>query len=113
MAARKLIRPAAEPSAEGGRGVRRKTAPPEQTHAEEYYYLKQMGSKTPMVIVLVNDEELTGEIEWYDKNAIKLNRAKAPSLVILKHNIRYLYKKSERKRARRTARSKAAADNAE
>lgn len=98
---------------EGGRGVRRKNAPPEQTNAEEYYYLKQMGAKTPMVIVLVNDEELIGEIEWYDKNAIKLNRVKAPGLVILKHNIRYLYKQSERKRSRRTARAKSAADREE
>lgn len=104
MANRKLIRPEVEASAEG-RAVRRKTAPPEQTNAEEYYYLKQMSQKTSMVVVLNNDEELIGEIEWYDKNSIKLNRHREPSLVILKHNIRYLFKEDERKRGQRRARS--------
>jgi len=33
----------------------RKSAPPEQTNAENFYYQKQMQSKTPMVIVLTDD----------------------------------------------------------
>ena len=104
MANRKLIRPEVEASTEG-RAVKRKTAPPEQTNAEEYYYLKQMAHKTPMAVVLTNDEELIGEIEWYDKNSIKHNRHRQPSLVILKHNIRYLFKEDERKRSHRRATS--------
>ncbi len=104
MTTRKLIRPdRTEPRA--SRGVRRKQAPPEQTSAEEYYYLKQMAAKTPMVLVLTNDEELQGWIEWYDKGAIKLNRSKGPNLLIPKHNIRYMFKEEERKRFRRRERS--------
>ena len=38
----------------------RKSAPPEQTNAENFYYQKQMQSKTPMVIVLSDDEEIRG-----------------------------------------------------
>src|SRR5579863_703531 len=34
----------------GAGGGGRKTAPPEQTNAENFYYQKQMQSKTPMVI---------------------------------------------------------------
>ena len=101
MPNRKLIRPEASPKDSASRSVRRKQSPPEQTNAEEFYYLKQMAAKTPMVIVLVNDEELTGWIEWYDKNALKLNRTDGPNLLILKHNIRYLFKESERKRSKR------------
>ncbi len=101
MPNRKLIRPEASPKDAASRSVRRKQSPPEQTNAEEFYYLKQMAAKTPMVVVLVNDEELTGWIEWYDKNAIKLNRTDGPNLLILKHNIRYLFKESERKRSKR------------
>jgi hypothetical protein len=56
------------------RSVRRKQTPPEQTNAEEFYYLKQMAAKTPMVVVLLDGEELRGWIEWYDKGSIKLNR---------------------------------------
>jgi sRNA-binding regulator protein Hfq len=102
MANRKLIRPDAELTRDvASRSVRRKQAPPEQTNAEEFYYLKQMSAKTPMVVVLTNDERLVGWIEWYDKGAIKINRTDAPNLLIPKHNIRYLYKEEEERRGRR------------
>ncbi len=70
----------------------RKRVPPEQTNAETFYYKKQMDARTPMVVVLQDGEELHGVIEWYDKNCIKLHRQDAPNLLILKHNIKYLYK---------------------
>jgi hypothetical protein len=47
---------------------RPRRVPPEQTNAESFYYLKQMNSKTPMVVVLQDGEEIRGIIEWYDKN---------------------------------------------
>ncbi len=101
MTNRKLIRPDVDQRGAAGRGVRRKQVPPEQTNAEEFYYLKQMASKTPMVIFLTNDEELRGWIEWYDKGAIKLNRPNEPNLLIPKHNIRYMFKEEELRRSRR------------
>jgi sRNA-binding regulator protein Hfq len=70
----------------------RKRVPPEQTNAESFYYKKQMDSRTPMVIVLQDGEELRGTIEWYDKGSLKLHRQDGPNLLILKHNIKYLYK---------------------
>jgi host factor-I protein len=73
----------------------RKVAPPEQTNAENFYYQKQMQSKTPMVIVLCDDEEIHGVIEWYDKNCIKVNRTEGPNLMIYKPSIKYLYKEGE------------------
>jgi host factor-I protein len=73
----------------------RKRVPPEQTNAESFYYKKQMESKTPMVLVLQDGEELRGTIEWYDKSCIKLHRNDAPNLLVLKHNIKYLYKENE------------------
>jgi sRNA-binding regulator protein Hfq len=80
---------------------RRKIAPPEQTNAESFYYLKQMQSKTPMVIVLQNDEKLRGVIEWYDKHCLKINRVKEPNVLVPKHNIKYIYKQEEEPRIRR------------
>jgi hypothetical protein len=41
----------------------KKTPPTEQTNAENFYYQKQMQSKTPMVIVLRDGEEVRGYIE--------------------------------------------------
>ncbi len=104
MTQRKLIRPDAGEQ-RASRGARRKQVPPEQTNAEEFYYLKQMAAKTPMVVVLNNDEELHGWIEWYDKGTIKLNRQKGPNLLIPKHSIRYMFKEEELKRFRRRERS--------
>jgi host factor-I protein len=75
----------------------RKTPPPDQTNAENFYYQKQMQSKTPMVIVMVDDEEIHGMIEWYDKNCIKVNRTGAPNVVIYKPSIKYMFKEGEGK----------------
>jgi sRNA-binding regulator protein Hfq len=72
-----------------------RTAPPEATHAENFYYLKQMHSRTPMVIVLTDGEEIRGWIEWYDKTCLKVNREGAPNLLIQKHVIKYVFKQEE------------------
>jgi sRNA-binding regulator protein Hfq len=114
MANRKLIRPdLSDTRVSSSRGVRRKQTPPEQTNAEEFYYLKQMAAKTPMVVVLGNGEELIGWIEWYDKGAIKLNRHNEPNLLIPKHNIRYMYKEEERRKNHRRRVRVASADGTE
>ena len=104
MSNRKLIRPELDDKKDGaGRGARRRSGPPEQTNAEEFYYIKQMAAKTAMVVVLTDGEELRGWIEWYDKGSLKLNRSDGPNLLVLKHNIRYIYKEDEaRRRARRS-----------
>jgi RNA chaperone Hfq len=73
----------------------KKTAPTEQTNAENFYYQKQMQSKTPMVIVLRDGEEVHGYIEWYDRNCIKLNRNGAANLMIYKPAIKYMFKEGE------------------
>lgn len=75
--------------------AQKKKVPPEQTNAESFYYKKQMDAHTPMVIVLQDGETLHGSIEWYDKNSLKLHRTDGPNLLVLKHNIKYLYKDSE------------------
>lgn len=91
---RKLIRPSLtdiKDKMTGGRAVK-KTVPPDQTNAENFYYVKQMQSKTPMVIVMKDGEELHGVIEWYDKCCLKFNREGAPNLLVYKPNIKYMYK---------------------
>jgi sRNA-binding regulator protein Hfq len=76
-------------------GSSKKSLPPEQTHAENFYYQKQMQAKTPMVLVLQDGEEIHGVIEWYDKYCLKLNRAAGANLLIYKPSIKYMYKESE------------------
>ena len=70
----------------------KKAIPPDQTNAENFYYMKQMQTKTPMVIMLKDGEKLEGIIEWYDKTCLKVNREGAPNLLLYKTNIKYMYK---------------------
>jgi host factor-I protein len=70
----------------------KKTTPPDQTNAEQFYYSKQMQSKTRMVVVLTDGEQLEGVIEWYDRDCLKLNRIGAPNLLLYKRSIKYMYK---------------------
>jgi host factor-I protein len=97
MANRKLIRPSLSDLKEQltVQQTRRKATPTDQTNAENFYYVKQMQNRTPMVVVLQDGEQLEGVIEWYDKNSIKLNRTGEPNLLVLKHYIKYMYKEGE------------------
>ena len=96
---RKLIRPSLSDMKEKT-DAPRKTAgapqkrpvPPDQTNAENFYYVKQMQSKTPMVITLKDGEVLKGVIEWYDRSCLKVNRDGEPNVLLYKSNIKYLYK---------------------
>ncbi|MFL6336425.1 MAG: hypothetical protein ACJ754_24240 [Pyrinomonadaceae bacterium] len=74
----------------------RKKIPPAETSAEIFYYKKQMDQHTPMVIVLTDGEEVEGTIEWYDRTALKINRKGAPNIMLLKHNIKYMFKAEDR-----------------
>ena len=78
---RKLIRPnlnGAKEQIVSRRVQKPKTTPPDQTHAESFYYLKQMQTKTTMVVVLTDGETLHGVIEWYDKFCLKTHPGRRP-----------------------------------
>jgi RNA chaperone Hfq len=107
MVNRKLFRPVltdmkesyaprqAQPAPQAAPPARKKPAPPEQTFAENFYYVKQMQSRTPVAVVLTDGEVLRGTVEWYDRDCIKLTRYGSPNLLIYKHFIRYLYKEGD------------------
>ena len=99
---RRLIRPSLDEVKEQRNRQRpprnhrqKRSAPPDQTHAESFYYIKQMQNRTPMVVVLRDGEELFGTIEWYDRSCLKLSRAEGPNLLVYKDGIKYLYKQDE------------------
>jgi|SRR5579864_3417451 len=73
----------------------KKAPPPNQTFAENFYFQKQMQSRTPMVVVLADGEQIHGVIEWYDQDCIKVNRPGSANLLIYKSCIKYLYKEAE------------------
>lgn len=64
-----------------------------QRQAELFYLQKQIQSQTPMVIVLEDGELVEGQIEWYDRHALKV-RGRNRTLVY-KSAIKYMYKLGE------------------
>jgi sRNA-binding regulator protein Hfq len=100
---RKLIRPsfnefkekAQAPRKSGPPAPQKRQIPPDQTNAENFYYVKQMQLKTQMVITLKDGEVIKGVIEWYDKTCLKLNRDGDPNLLVYKSNIKYMHKEEE------------------
>jgi small nuclear ribonucleoprotein (snRNP)-like protein len=84
----------------------------ESSHAEAFYFQKQIQAQTRIIVVLENGSQLEGTIEWYDRYAIKL-RAVSPGaaaesngngnhsvpgrnrVLIYKDCIRYIYKAGE------------------
>lgn len=82
--------------ANGAASSGRKRQPTAETNAEVFYYKKQIESHTPMTIVLQDGEEIEGTIEWYDRSALKVNRKSAPNIMLLKHNIKYMFKAEDR-----------------
>ena len=87
---------AAQQAAAAAVQVRKRVPPPTETSAEIFYYKKQIDAHTLMVIVLLDGEEIEGTIEWYDRGALKVNRKDAPNLLVLKRNVKYMFKADER-----------------
>ncbi len=110
MEHRKLVRPSlsayrqprAKPS---GYGARRSEpapeaagpfpAPPALTNAEAFYYVKQMNAATPMVVVLDGQEEVLGQIQWYDHLCVSLRRPDGSDVLLYKKAVKYMYKLEE------------------
>ena len=96
---RKLIRPSLNeikeqitPPRRPPQAQQKKPVPPDQTNAENFYYVKQMQAKTAMVFVLRDGETVHGVIEWYDKGCLKVNRTEGPNILLYKPSIKYMYK---------------------
>jgi len=103
---RKLVRPTLPARAlrDGGHGLRgasplltHQSAAPimtdEASHAEAFYFQKQVQMQTLMTFVLEDGDQIEGYIEWYDRHAIKVRNGSRT--LIYKSSIKYLYKTGE------------------
>lgn len=70
-------------------------AAPETTYRETEYIDKLSKGKTPVVLKLVDGEEIRGWIEYYDKDIIRITRNVQPNLFIYKSRIKYLFEDHE------------------
>jgi sRNA-binding regulator protein Hfq len=101
---RKLIRPRLPAGTLAGRNVGRiSTISPvqatpnrsnsESSHAEAFYFQKQIHSQTLMIFVLEDGQQIEGYIEWYDRNSIKVRHG--ARTLIYKSSIKYIYKAAD------------------
>ena len=67
---------------------------PESSHAEAFYFQKQMQQQTEMTVVLEDGEQLHGIIQWYDRCTVKM-RVGRTRILVYKASIKYLYKTSD------------------
>jgi sRNA-binding regulator protein Hfq len=69
----------------------------ESSHAEAFYFQKQIQSRTPMIFLLEDGDRIEGVIEWYDRYSIKVRQGTVRTL-IYKSGIKYLYKATDSER---------------
>jgi host factor-I protein len=77
-------------------------AAPETTYRETEYIDKLSKNKTPVVVKLIDGEEVRGWIEYYDKDIIRVTRSVQPNLFIYKNRVKYLFEDPEGTRKNRT-----------
>ncbi len=78
----------------------RRQAAPETTFREAEYIDRLSKSRTPVVVTLIDGEEIRGWIEYYDKDIIRITRDTQPNLFIYKNRVKYLYEDPANSRAR-------------
>src|SRR5437868_11635393 len=69
----------------------RRQAAPETTFREAEYIDRLSKSRTPVIVKLIDGEEIKGWIEYYDKDIIRITRESLPNLFIYKNRVKYLY----------------------
>jgi host factor-I protein len=75
-----------------------RTPPPEDTR-EEASFLKALGEKQrPVKLKLMDGQVVSGWIEYYDRNMLRLTREGAPNLFIFKHEIMYIAEEGGKRR---------------
>ncbi len=65
--------------------------PVEQTFEETRYLKYLIERKIPVCVKLVDNELVSGTVEYYDQRFIRITRKDEPNLFIFKHDIKYLY----------------------
>ncbi|MBM3785074.1 MAG: Sm ribonucleo-like protein [Acidobacteria bacterium] len=74
----------------GSKGVGKKKAP-ETTHRETEYFRELIERQQPVRVRLMDNQEHTGTLEYFDETFVRLTRTAQPNLFVFKHDIKYLF----------------------
>ncbi len=72
--------------------------PAANSHAEVFYFQKQIQQQTEMTLILEDGEAVHGVLEWHDRCSIKV-RAGRHRVLIYKAALKYMYKTSDARTA--------------
>jgi host factor-I protein len=79
---------------------RRRQTPSESTNKEGEYIEWLSRNRIRVVVKLVDDEEVRGWIEYFDRDVIRLTRNKESNLFIYRERMKYLFEEREPGRRR-------------
>ena len=71
--------------------MKAKQKAPEQTFEEVRYLKYLIDNEIRVRVRLCGDEEVEGQVEFYDVHFIRITRKDGPNLFVFKHDIKYLY----------------------
>ena len=80
---------------DGSGGRRSRGSVGESTNREGEYLGWLARNEVAVVVTLVDEEELRGWIEYFDRDIIRLTRDREANLFIYKERIKYLYEDPE------------------
>jgi host factor-I protein len=83
--------PATKTALKSASAAKAKNKPPEQTFQEVKYLRYLVEHEIPVCVKLVDNEEVSGIVEFYDQGFIRITREGAPNLFVFKHDIKYLF----------------------
>jgi hypothetical protein len=66
-----------------------------KTGEEEIFYREQMEERTPLVVVTTGGTRITGWLEWYDRQVIKMHSLTEPNRLVRKDEIKYIYRHAD------------------
>ncbi len=73
------------------KGAKSRPRAPQQTFEEANYLKRLAADATRVRVKLTGNEEVSGVVEFFDVNFIRLTRDDGPNLFLFKHDIKYLY----------------------
>jgi host factor-I protein len=87
---RALLYNSAMPFSDSFSPQKSKSPPPETTNEEAAHLKLLVEKKKPVSIKLLDGEVVSGWIEYYDRNMLRLTREGQPNLFIFKNQISYV-----------------------
>lgn len=73
------------------KGASSKKKAPETTLREVDYWQDLIARQQPVRVRLMDNQEHTGTVEFFDVDMVRLTRTAQPNLFLFKHDIKYVY----------------------